>query len=59
MPILHIGKTSHIQTYKKRSVWFLNYIVIFKLKPGVTDAQLAEMRTAGEAMVGQIPGTYD
>jgi hypothetical protein len=32
------------------------YEVIFKLKPGVTDAQLAEMRTAGEAMVGQIPG---
>lgn len=55
MPILHIGKGSHVQ----KKVWFLTYIVIFKLKPGVTDAQLAEMRTAGEAMVGQIPGTYD
>lgn len=32
------------------------FAVIFKLKPGVTDAQLAELRTVGEAMVGQIPG---
>lgn len=32
------------------------YIVLFKLKPGVTSAQIAELRAAGEAMVGVIPG---
>lgn len=30
--------------------------VIFKLKEGVSEAQLAEMRTAGEAMLGKVPG---
>ncbi|KAH8891507.1 hypothetical protein GQ53DRAFT_648608, partial [Thozetella sp. PMI_491] len=30
--------------------------VIFKLNPGVTDNQLEELRQAGEAMLGQIPG---
>ncbi|CAI6100881.1 hypothetical protein V2G26_010451 [Clonostachys chloroleuca] len=32
------------------------HIVLFKLKPGVTEAQIAEMRAAGEAMVGVVPG---
>ncbi|KAH8666964.1 hypothetical protein BX600DRAFT_436336 [Xylariales sp. PMI_506] len=40
MPILHIGKST----------------VLFKLNPDVTEAQLAELRQAGEEMVGQIPG---
>jgi hypothetical protein len=31
-------------------------VVIFKLKAGVTATQLAEMRVAGEAMLGKIPG---
>lgn len=30
--------------------------MLFKLKPGVTDAQIEEMRTVGAAMVGVIPG---
>jgi hypothetical protein len=34
-------------------------MVLFKLNPGVTDDQLAELRKYGEEMVGQIPGMYD
>ncbi|EXJ77573.1 hypothetical protein A1O3_09800, partial [Capronia epimyces CBS 606.96] len=30
--------------------------VLFKLKPGVTPAQLADWTTSAKAMVGQIPG---
>lgn len=30
--------------------------MLFKLKPGVTETQVAELRAAGEAMVGVIPG---
>ncbi|KAL0937995.1 stress responsive a b barrel domain protein [Colletotrichum truncatum] len=30
--------------------------VLFKLKPGVSSSQVDEMRAAGEAMVGVIPG---
>ncbi|KAL2398025.1 hypothetical protein ABEF95_000538 [Exophiala dermatitidis] len=32
------------------------HIVLFKLKPGVTPAQLSEWTTQAKAMVGQIPG---
>ncbi|KAF2184124.1 hypothetical protein K469DRAFT_710036 [Zopfia rhizophila CBS 207.26] len=32
------------------------HIVLFKLKPNVTSAQLAELKAAGEAMVGVVPG---
>ena len=31
-------------------------VVLFKLKPGVTSKLIGEMRTAGNAMVGVIPG---
>lgn len=31
-------------------------LVIFKLKEGVTETQLSEMRTLGDAMLGKIPG---
>lgn len=30
--------------------------VLFKLKPGVTEEQIAELKAAGQAMVGQVPG---
>lgn len=30
--------------------------VLFKLKPGVSQNQIAEMRAAGDAMVGAVPG---
>ncbi|CAK1361861.1 hypothetical protein CB0940_02811 [Cercospora beticola] len=32
------------------------HIVLFKLKPGVTQEQIAELEAAGRAMVGQVPG---
>lgn len=31
-------------------------LVLFKVKPGVTPAQLAEWSAKGAAMVGKIPG---
>ncbi|KAI0145441.1 hypothetical protein GGR57DRAFT_506854 [Xylariaceae sp. FL1272] len=31
-------------------------LLLFKLEPDVSEAQLAELRAAGEAMVGAIPG---
>ncbi|KAF4121214.1 Dabb [Geosmithia morbida] len=34
----------------------INHFVLFKLKAGVTDAQVAEMKALGEAMVGVVPG---
>ena len=35
---------------------FLGLPVLFKLKPGITEDQITELRSAGEAMVGVIPG---
>ncbi|OAX82553.1 hypothetical protein ACJ72_03096 [Emergomyces africanus] len=32
------------------------HIVLFKLKPGVTPAQVEEFKKACKAMVGQVPG---
>ncbi|PGH17182.1 hypothetical protein AJ79_01320 [Helicocarpus griseus UAMH5409] len=32
------------------------HIVLFKLKPGVTPAQIDEFKKACQAMVGQVPG---
>ncbi|KAF6809999.1 stress responsive a b barrel domain protein [Colletotrichum musicola] len=32
------------------------HIVLFKLKPNVSQTQIDEMRAAGEAMVGVVPG---
>lgn len=32
------------------------HVVLFKVKPGVTPAQLAEWTAKGAAMVGKIPG---
>ncbi|KAF2120566.1 hypothetical protein BDV96DRAFT_595013 [Lophiotrema nucula] len=32
------------------------HIVLFKLKPGVTQTQISTLRTAGAALVGRIPG---
>nr|XP_036580775.1 stress responsive a b barrel domain protein [Colletotrichum truncatum]KAF6788847.1 stress responsive a b barrel domain protein [Colletotrichum truncatum] len=32
------------------------HFILFKLKPGVSSSQVDEMRAAGEAMVGVIPG---
>ncbi|KAI1360191.1 hypothetical protein F5Y08DRAFT_317900 [Xylaria arbuscula] len=32
------------------------HAVLFKLKPGVLEAQLAELKAAGEEMLGAVPG---
>ncbi|OAA57592.1 Dimeric alpha-beta barrel [Niveomyces insectorum RCEF 264] len=32
------------------------HMVLFKLKPGVTEDQLADLRKTGETLVGQVPG---
>ncbi|KAI1342534.1 hypothetical protein F5Y15DRAFT_413041 [Xylariaceae sp. FL0016] len=32
------------------------HIVLFKLKPNISQAQIAKMKTTGQAMVGVIPG---
>lgn len=33
--------------------------VLFKLKPGVSPEQIAELKAAATGMVGQIPGQYN
>ncbi|KXS96567.1 hypothetical protein AC578_1957 [Pseudocercospora eumusae] len=33
------------------------HVVLFKLNPGTSDENIAELKAAGQAMVGQVPGS--
>ncbi|KXT00536.1 hypothetical protein AC579_8831 [Pseudocercospora musae] len=33
------------------------HVVLFKLNPGTSDEKIAELKAAGEAMVGKVPGS--
>lgn len=56
MVVYHVGK--HIRALAFRLVDDIDRpIVLFKLNPGTSDEKIAELKAAGEAMVGQVPGS--
>lgn len=55
MPVYHIGN-SHSSTRLNLSTPPDTPLVLFKLKPGVSAAQLSEWKAVAAAMVGKIPG---
>jgi hypothetical protein len=54
MPVYHIGKLDAVSMKEPQSLTKLQ--VLFRLKPGVTPAQIATWKETCQGMVGKIPG---